>query len=79
MTLQDKILELLNEHYKEEGQTYDSFILYAFQETNDELAMRAMFHKIGVLKMVGAKENIDKELDDGMKEALDNFKYSQMH
>ena len=79
MTLQEKIVELLNEHYKEEGQTYDSFILYAFNETNDELAMRAMFHKIGVIKMMSVKENVEHELEDGMKEALNRFTSKQMH
>ncbi|QGH72205.1 MAG: hypothetical protein [Caudovirales sp. ctOwN3] len=79
MTLQDKILKLMNEYYKEDGTQYDSFIMYAFNEKGNELAMRAIYHKIGVIKMMSAKENIELELEDGMKEALERFTSRQMH
>ena len=79
MTLQDKILALMNEHYKKDGQNYDSFIMYAFNETDKDLAMRAIYHKVGVIKMMSVKENVEHELEDGMKEALNRFTSKQMH
>lgn len=79
MTLQDKIIKLMNEYYEEDGQNYDSFILYAFNETDNDLAMRAIYHKVGVIKMMSVKENVEHELDEGMKKALSRFTSTQMH
>ena len=79
-TLQEKLLEVMNDHYKDEGQKYDSFILYAFHKDKDnDISIRAIFHKIGVIKMMGAYENLKNELHDSMDDAYDQFKKSQMH
>ena len=80
MKLQKKLLKVLNDHYKEEDQEYDSFIMYAFHEDKDnDIAIRAIFHKIGMIKMIGAFENLKSELDETMDDAYEKFKKSQMH
>lgn len=77
--LQEKLLQVVNDHYKDEEQNYDSFILYAFHEENDDMAVRAIFHRVGVIKMMGAYENLKNELHDSMDDAYAKFKKSQMH
>ena len=78
-TLQEKILKVVNDHYKEEGQNYDSFIIYAFQEEDNDISIRAIFHKIGAIEMIGAFENLKSQLHETMDDAYDQFKKSQVH
>lgn len=63
-----EILDVVNKYHKDsDGHVYESFVVFAIHDTDDELIMRALLHNVNLAMLLSAHKNLSESISERLK------------
>lgn len=64
-----ELLEIINKHHAlVDNNPYESFIVFAIHDNDQEFVMRALLHNVNVAMMLAALKNLGESISERLKE-----------